>query len=65
MRYSVVYAADNASLTVLKDLLVNGEVKEIMELFGLGIGNRDIYERGGWNDASFACHRVCHDWLER
>jgi hypothetical protein len=45
IEYSVVYAADNASLTVLKDLLVNGEVKETMEAFGLGIGKRDIYVR--------------------
>lgn len=38
--YFTVYAADN----VLSDLLVNGEVKETMEMFGLGIGNRDIYD---------------------
>ena len=43
MEYFVVYAADNASLIVLRDLLVNGEVKETMEVFGLGISNRDIY----------------------
>ena len=43
MEYFVVYAADKASLIVLRDLLVNGEVKETMEVFGLGIGNRDIY----------------------
>lgn len=42
MRDFVACAADNASLTVLKDLLVNGEVKDIMEAFALGIGNRDI-----------------------
>ena len=35
--YFVVYAADNASLIVPKDLLANGEVKEMMEAFGLGI----------------------------
>ena len=45
MEYFVVYAADNASLIALRDLLVNGEVKERMEVFGLGIGNRDICER--------------------
>ena len=45
MRYLVEYVVDNAPLTVFRDLLVNGEVKEIMELFGLGIGNRDIYDR--------------------
>lgn len=44
MRYFVVYVTDNASLTVLKVLLVNEEVREIMEAFGLGIGNRDIYD---------------------
>ena len=43
MEYFVVYAADNASLIVLRDLLVNGEVKDTMEVFGLDIGNRDIY----------------------
>ena len=43
MEYFVVYAADNASLIVLRDLLVNGEVKDTMEVFGLGISNRDIY----------------------
>ena len=31
MEYFVVYAADNASFIVLKDLLVNGEVKETIE----------------------------------
>ena len=41
--YFVVYAADKASLIVLRDLLVNGAVKETMEVFGLGISNRDIY----------------------
>jgi len=45
MVYFVVYAADNASFIVLRDLLVNGEVKETMEALGLGIGNRDICER--------------------
>jgi len=45
MEYFVVYAADNASFIVLRDLLVNGEVKETIEAFGLGIGNRDICER--------------------
>ena len=34
-----------AELVVLRDLLVNGEVKETTEAFGLGIGNRDIWER--------------------
>ena len=43
MEYFVVYAADNASLIVLRDLIVNGEVKDTMEVFGLGISNRDIY----------------------
>ena len=43
MEYFVVYAADKASLIVLRDLLVNGEVKETMEVSGLGISNRDIY----------------------
>ena len=42
MGYFVVYAADNASLIVLRDLLVNGEVEETIEAFGLGISNRDI-----------------------
>jgi len=42
--YFVVLAVDSASLIVLRDLLVNGEVKETMETFGLGIGNRDICE---------------------
>ena len=50
MEYFVVYAADNASLIVLRDLLVNGDVKETMEAFGLGIDNRDIY---GVIDSSF------------
>jgi len=45
MVYFVVYAADNAFLIVLRDLLVNGEVKEAMEAFGVGIGSRDISER--------------------
>ena len=31
--------ADNPSLIVLRDLPVNGEVKETMEAFGLGIDN--------------------------
>ena len=35
----MVYAADNAPLIVFRDLLVNGEVKETMEAFGLGIDN--------------------------
>ena len=39
MEYFVVYAADNAPLIVFRDLLVNGEVKETMEAFGLGIDN--------------------------
>ena len=37
-------AADNASFIVLRDLLVNGEVKETIEAFGLGIDSRDICE---------------------
>ena len=41
----MVYAADNASFIDLRDLLVNGEVKETIEAFGLGIGSRDIFER--------------------
>ena len=45
MEYFVVYAADNASFIVLRDLLVKGEVKETIEAFGLGIGNRDICEK--------------------
>ena len=35
----MVYAADNSSISsliVLRDLLVNGEVEETMEVFGLG-----------------------------
>ena len=51
MECFVVYAADDASFTVLRGLLVNGEVKETMEAFGLGVGNRDI------------CERVCHPSL--
>ena len=47
MAYFVVYAADNASLIVLRDLLVSGEVKETMEVFGLGISNRGILLREG------------------
>ena len=43
MEYFVVYAANNASLIVLRDLIVNGEVKDTMEVFGLGISNQDIY----------------------
>jgi len=45
MEYFVVFAADSASLIVFMDLLVNGEVNETKEAFGLGIGSRDIYER--------------------
>jgi len=40
-----VYAVDNAFLIVLRDLLVNGEVKEAMETFGVGIEDRGISER--------------------
>jgi len=47
MVYFVVYAADNASFIVLRDLLVSGELKETMEIFGLGISNRDILLREG------------------
>ena len=54
MEYFVVYAADKASLIVLRDLLVNGEVKETMEVFGLGISNRDIY-----GSRSSFVRRVC------
>ena len=46
-----MYAVDNASFIVLRDLLVNGEVKETMEALGLGISNRDI------------CERECHSSL--
>ena len=46
MEYFVVYAADNASMIVLRDPLANGEIKETMETFGLGVGNRDML-RGG------------------
>lgn len=45
MEYLVVYAADNASFIVLRDLLVNGEVKGAIERLGLGIDSRDISER--------------------
>ena len=40
-----MHAADSAFLITPRDLLVNGEAKEMIEAFGLGIGNRDIYER--------------------
>ena len=46
MEYFVVYAADNPSMIVLRDPLANGEIKETMETFGLGVGNRDML-RGG------------------
>ena len=36
--YLVVQAVDIASLIVFGDLLVDGGVKETMEVFGLGIG---------------------------
>ena len=49
MEYFVVYAADNASMIVLRDLLVNGEIKETMETFGLGVGNRDMLRGGSVN----------------
>jgi len=45
MEYFVVYAVDSASFTFLRDPLVNEEIKETMDAFGLGIGNRDICER--------------------
>ena len=45
MEHFAGYATDNASYIVLRDLLVNGEVKEAMEAFGLGIGDRGICER--------------------
>jgi len=42
----VVYAADNAFLIVIRDLLVNGEVKEATEAFGVGISSRDVLLMG-------------------
>jgi len=62
MEYFVAYAADNASLIVLRDLLVNGEVKETIEAFGLGIGNRDICEKGV---SSFLCPSTGLSWWSR
>jgi len=44
--YFVVYAVDNAFLIILRDLLVNKEVKEAMKIFGVGIGSRDILLTG-------------------
>ena len=49
MEYFVVYAADNASMIVLRDPLANGEIKETMETFGLGVGNRDMLRGGSVN----------------
>ena len=36
-----VLRADNAWFIVLRDLLVDREVKETIGVFGLGIGSRD------------------------
>ena len=48
MEYFVVYAADNASLIVLRDLLVNGKSRRRWKCLGwISIGNRDIYGNGG------------------
>ena len=52
MEYFVVYATDNASFIVPRDPLVNGEVKEMMETFGLGVGNRDVWERDPLSDGT-------------
>ena len=53
MEYFVVYTADNASMIVLRDPLANGEIKETMETFGLGVGNRDMLRGGGVSMSSF------------
>ena len=45
MEYFVVYTADSTSFIFLRGPLVDEEVKETMDACGLGIGNRDIYER--------------------
>jgi len=42
VEYFAAYAADNA---LLQDHLVNREVEETMEAFGLSINSRDISER--------------------
>jgi len=42
MERFVMYAVGDAFLIDLRNLLVNGETKETMETFGLGIGSRDI-----------------------
>ena len=42
MENSVVYATDNASVVTI---LVSGEVGEMMEAFGSGVGSRGISER--------------------
>jgi len=39
-------------LSVIRDLLVNGEVRETMDAFGLDIGSRDISGRGGCHPLS-------------
>ena len=39
-----VFRADSTSFTVLRHLLVHGEVKEMIEAFGLDIGSRDVRE---------------------
>ena len=44
--YFAVYAVDNAFLVVLRDILVNKEVKEAMKIFGVGIRSRDILLTG-------------------
>ena len=62
----MVYAADNTSLIVLRDLLVNGEVKETMEAFWLGIGSQDISKRerrslsDGFTSRVSACRLTFH-----
>ena len=63
MEYFAVYAVDNTSFIVLRDLLVNEEVGGAMEAFGLGIGNRDIYESE--RHASLSCGNVGSDESDR
>jgi len=42
----LVYAADNESLNVFRDPLVNGEVKETVEVFGFGMSVVGASSRG-------------------
>ena len=55
MEQFVMYAAGDAFLIVIRNLLVSGETMETMETFWLGIDSRDIFERG------VLCRRVCHE----